>query len=60
MIVLGLGLAIVCFTVAMVPATHVRWRPAAIFVSERQIDLTVLGLALLLSAAFTIFLTGGP
>jgi hypothetical protein len=60
LIVLGLSTAIACFSIAVVPATYVRWRPAAIFVSERQVDLTVLGLALLVVAGFTLLLTKGP
>jgi hypothetical protein len=60
LIVLGLGVAIACFTIALVPATYLKWRPAAIFVSERQVDLTVVGLALLVATAFTLFLTKGP
>jgi len=58
-IVLGLGLAIACFAVALVPATHVKWRPVAIFVSERQLDLTIIGLALLMGAVFTFLWTKG-
>jgi hypothetical protein len=58
-IVLGLGLAIACFAVALVPATHVKWRPVAIFVSERQVDLTIIGLALLMGAVFTFLWTKG-
>ena len=58
-IVLGLSIAIACFAVALVPATSVKWRPVAIFVSERQVDLTITGLALLVAAAFTFFLTKG-
>jgi hypothetical protein len=58
-IVLGLSIAIACFAVALVPATSVKWRPAAIFVSERQVDLTITGLGLLVVAAFTFFLTKG-
>ena len=58
-IVLGLGLAIACFAVALVPATHVKWRPVAIFVSERQVDLTVIGVALLMGALFTFLWTKG-
>jgi hypothetical protein len=58
-IVLGLALAIACFAVALVPATHVRWRPVAIFVSERQVDLTIIGLALLMGALFTFLWTKG-
>jgi hypothetical protein len=58
LIVLGLALAIACFTVAVIPAARVPWRPAAIFVSERQVDLTVVGLALFMAAAFTLLWTG--
>lgn len=58
-IVLGLGLAIACFAVALVPATHVKWRPVAIFVSERQVDVTIIGLALLMGAVFTFLWTKG-
>jgi hypothetical protein len=58
-IVLGLALAIACFAAALVPATHVRWRPVAIFVSERQVDLTIIGLALLMGAVFTFLWTKG-
>jgi hypothetical protein len=53
-ILLGLAFAIACFTIALVPATYVKWRPAAIFVSERQLDVTVVGLALLAAAACTL------
>ena len=60
LIVLGLSLAIACLAVAVVPATYVKWRPAVIFVSERQVDLTVIGLGLLVVTAFTLFLTKGP
>jgi hypothetical protein len=58
-IVLGLGLAIACFAVALVPASQVKWRPVAIFVSERQVDLTIVGLALLMGAVFTFLWTKG-
>ena len=58
LIVMGLALAITCFAVAVIPAAAVPWRPAAIFVSERQVDLTVVGLALLMAAAFTLLWTG--
>jgi hypothetical protein len=60
LIVLGLGFAIACFTIALVPATYVRWRAAAIFVSERQVDVTIIGLALLVTVAFTLFWTRAP
>jgi len=60
LIVMGLALAIACFAMAIIPATYVPWRPAAIFVSERVVDLTLLGLVLFLAAGFTFFLTRGP
>jgi hypothetical protein len=60
LVVLALSLAIACFAVAAVPANSVKWRTAAIFVSERQVDLAVIGLALLLATAFTLVLTKGP
>jgi hypothetical protein len=60
LILLGLAFAIACFMVALVPAAHVKWRPAAIFVSDRQLDLTVVGLALLVAAACTLLWTSGP
>jgi hypothetical protein len=58
LIVMGLALAIACFSVAVIPAKAVPWRPAAIFVSERQIDVTVVGVGLLMAAAFTLLWTG--
>jgi hypothetical protein len=60
LIVLGLGLAIAFLAVAVVPATSLKWRPAAIFVYERQVGLTLAGLTLLVVAAATIFWTNGP
>ena len=59
LVVLGLSLAIACLAIAVVPATYVKWRPAAIFVSERQVDLTVIGLGLLVVTAFMLVLTKG-
>ena len=58
-IVMALVFAIACLSIALVPAKRVPWRPAAVFVSERQIDLTVAGMALLVATAFTLILTGG-
>jgi hypothetical protein len=60
LVVLALSVAIACFAVAAMPASSVKWRPAAIFVSERQVELTVIGAALLLATAFTLVLTKGP
>jgi hypothetical protein len=60
LIVLGLGAAIACLSIAVVPATSLKWRAAAIFVSERQVDLVLVGLGLLVAASLTIFWTNGP
>ena len=60
LILLGLAFAIACFTIALVPATAVKWRPAAIFVSDRQLDVTVVGLALLAAAACMVLWTNSP
>jgi hypothetical protein len=59
LIVLALVCAIACFAVALVPATYMRWRPAVIFASERQTDLTVAGLALLTVTAFMVVWSKG-
>lgn len=59
LVILWLSLAIACLTVAVVPATFVKWRPAAVFLSERQVDLTVIGLGLLVVTAFILVLTKG-
>lgn len=57
LIVLGLICAIACFTMAVVPPTSMRWRPAVIFASERHADLTVAGVALL-TIALSIVIVG--
>lgn len=59
LILLALSCAIACLTIAVVPAPRVPWRPAAIFVSDRQLDLTVIGFSLLLLAALGMVLNGG-
>jgi hypothetical protein len=59
LVVLGLALAITCFAVAMVPARSVPWRPAAIFMSEHQANMTIFGFGLLLAAGFTLFWING-
>src|SRR4051794_12096229 len=58
-IIMGLSFAIAVLSIAMIPAERVPWRPVAVFVSDRQIDLTVAGFALLVATAFTLILTGG-
>lgn len=59
LIVAGLSIGIACFTVALIPARRVPWRPAAIFVSERQLDLTLLGLAVLVTSGLLFFWVKG-
>jgi len=59
LILWGLALAISCLAVAVVPPRLVPWRPAAIFVSDRQFGLTLVGAALLATAAVTFFSTRG-
>jgi outer membrane biosynthesis protein TonB len=58
-IVIALSFAIASLAVALIPANRVPWRPVAVFVSDRQVDLTVAGFALLVATAFTLILTGG-
>ena len=60
LILLGLAFAIACFMIALVPATHVKWRPAAVFFSDRQLDVTVVGVAFLVATACTLLWTNGP
>ena len=60
LVISGLALAIACFALAAVPVTRVRWRPAAILVSERRTDLTIVGFSLLIAAALTyLWIKGG-
>ena len=59
LILLALSCAIASLTIAVVPAPRVPWRPAAVFVSDRQFDLTVIGFSLLLLAALGMILNGG-
>ena len=55
LIVVGLVGAIACFAGALLPATYMRWRPAVIFASERHVDLTMAGVALLTIATCMLF-----
>lgn len=59
LLILGCALAIACFSIAVVPARAVPWRPVAIFLSERQLDVTLAGLALLV-ATLTFYFIAGP
>jgi hypothetical protein len=58
-IVIALSFAIASLSIALIPANRVPWRPVAVFVADRQVDLTVAGFALLIATAFTLILTGG-
>lgn len=57
-VIFGCAVAILCFGVAMVPATAVPWRPVAGFIAERQLDLTLTGLTLLVAVLAFYFLAG--
>jgi cytoskeletal protein RodZ len=57
-VILGCVLAITCFGIALVPATVVPWRPVAGFIAERQLDLTLTGLTLLVAVLAFYFLAG--
>jgi hypothetical protein len=54
-----MGFAILCFAIAAVPWAVVP-RRAAYHVVPRQPNLTLLGLILLVAAAFTVLFTRGP
>jgi hypothetical protein len=56
--ILAFALAIACFATALVPATAVPWRPVAMFISQRQLDLTLAGLALLVAAFWVVIMKG--
>lgn len=58
LVILGCALAITCFLIALVPATAVPWRPVAIFISQRQFDLTLTGCTLLGAALMVYFMNG--
>ena len=57
LMVVALAIAIACLTIAMIPATALPWRPAAAFVSESRLDLTVIGVALLMIVTFMFLWT---
>jgi cobalamin biosynthesis Mg chelatase CobN len=57
-VILGCALAVACFCVALFPAAVVPWRPVAIFISHRQLDLTLAGLALLAAAMWVYGMKG--
>ena len=47
------------FGAAAVPAQVLPWRRAAYFIDDRHVDLTVVGIVLLMVAALTMLLTKG-
>jgi hypothetical protein len=58
-IVVALSCAIACLSAAVIPASRVPWRPVALFVWDRQLQLAAAGLALLAAAAMTLILSSG-
>ena len=54
-LILGLAIAIACFSFALIPARALPWRQVAAFRSERQVDMTLIGLALL-ATTFMLYL----
>jgi hypothetical protein len=51
-----LGIAIVCFGLAVTPAAYVRWRSLSAFVLHRHLDMTLLGFLFLVLAAVGLLL----
>jgi len=58
-IVIALSFAIASLSIAVIPANRVPWRPVAVFVSDRQLDLTLVGFALLVATGLALILAGG-
>jgi hypothetical protein len=56
-IILGLAIAIACFSFALIPARALPWRQVATFRSERQVDVTLIGLALLVTTFMLYLMT---
>jgi hypothetical protein len=56
-IILGLAIAIACFSFALIPARALPWRQVATFRSERQVDMTLIGLALLVTTLMLYLMT---
>jgi cobalamin biosynthesis Mg chelatase CobN len=54
-LILGLAIATACFSFALIPARALPWRHVASFRSERQVDMTLIGLALL-ATTFMLYL----
>src|SRR6185295_3722989 len=56
-LILGLAIATACFSFALIPARALPWRQLATFRSERQVDMTLIGLALLATTFMLYILT---
>lgn len=56
LVILGCALAFACFLIALTPPRAVPWRPVAIFVSQRQLDSTLLGIAVLAATLMVYFM----
>jgi hypothetical protein len=57
LLILGLAIATACFSFALIPARALRWRHVASFRSERQVDMTLIGLALLVTTFMLYLMT---
>jgi hypothetical protein len=56
-LILGLAIATACFSFALIPARALPWRQVATFRSERQVDMTLIGLALLVTTFMLYLMT---
>ncbi|MFY9580143.1 MAG: hypothetical protein WAQ33_12545 [Gaiellaceae bacterium] len=54
-----LGISMMVFAVAAIPARVVPWRNVAYFIHQRHVDLTLFGIVLLIAAAVAILLSKG-
>jgi len=52
-----LGISMMVFAVAAIPARVVPWRHVAYFIHQRHVDLTLFGIVLLAAAAVAILLS---
>jgi hypothetical protein len=55
LLIIGLVIATACFSFALIPARALPWRPVATIRLERQVDMTLIGLALL-ATTFMLYL----
>jgi hypothetical protein len=57
LLILGLAIATACFSFALIPARALPWHQVATFRSERQVDMTLIGVALLAIIFMLYFMT---